>query len=63
MIEEAFRTRPILDALYTRYANALALVVLTDDNWALLEHIYNFLMPFEEVTLKAESYQATLDYF
>jgi hypothetical protein len=63
MIEEAFRTRPILDALYTRYANALALVVLTNDDWALLEHIYNFLMPFKEVTLKAEGYQATLDCF
>jgi hypothetical protein len=32
MIEEAFRTRPILDALYTRYADALALVILTDDD-------------------------------
>jgi hypothetical protein len=31
MIEEAFRTRPILDALHTRYANALELVILTDD--------------------------------
>jgi hypothetical protein len=32
MIEEAFRTRPILDALFTRYTDALALVVLTDDD-------------------------------
>jgi hypothetical protein len=32
MIEEAFRTRPILDALFTRYADALALIVLTDDD-------------------------------
>jgi hypothetical protein len=32
MIEEAFRIRPILDALYTRYPDALELVVLTDNN-------------------------------
>jgi hypothetical protein len=63
MIEEAFRTRPILDALYTRYADALALVILTNDDWALLEHIYNFLMPFKEVTLKVEGHQATLNCF
>jgi hypothetical protein len=63
IIEEAFRTRHILDALYTQYADALALVVLTDDDWALLEHTYNFLTPFKEVTLKAEGHQATLDCF
>jgi hypothetical protein len=51
MIEEAFRTRPILDALYARYPDALELVVLTDNDWALLEHIYTFLLPFKEVTL------------
>ena len=32
MIEEAFRTRPILNALYARYHDALKLVVLTDDD-------------------------------
>ncbi|KAF7448758.1 Dimer-Tnp-hAT domain containing protein [Pyrenophora tritici-repentis] len=63
MIEEAFRTRPILNALYTRYPDALELVVLTDDEWTLLEHVHNFLLPFKEVTLKAEGYQATLDCF
>jgi hypothetical protein len=51
MIEEAFRTRPILDAMYARYPDALELVVLTDNDWALLEHIYTFLLPFKEVTL------------
>jgi hypothetical protein len=56
MIEEAFRTRPILDALYARYPNALESVVLTDDDWTLLEHVYNFLLPFKEVTLKAEGH-------
>jgi hypothetical protein len=63
MIEEAFRTRPILDALYARYPDALESVVLTDDDWTLLEHVYNFLLPFKEVTLKAEGHQATLDCF
>jgi hypothetical protein len=63
MIEEAFRTRPILNALYTRYPDALELVVLTDNNWTLLEHVHNFLLPFKEVTLKAEGHQATLDCF
>jgi hypothetical protein len=56
MIEEAFRTRPILNALFARHADALELVVLTGDDWALLEHVYNFLVPFKEVTLKAEGY-------
>jgi hypothetical protein len=63
MIEEAFRTRPILDALYTRYADALELVILIDDDWTLLEHVHNFLLPFKEVTLKAEGHRATLDCF
>lgn len=63
MIEEAFRTRPILDTLCTRYADVLKLVVLTDDDWTLLEHVHNFLLPFKEVTLKAEGHQATLDCF
>jgi hypothetical protein len=63
MIEEAFRTRPILDALYTRYTDALELVVLTDDDWILLEYVHNFLLPFKEVTLKAEGHRATLDCF
>jgi hypothetical protein len=56
MIEEAFRTRPILDTLCTRYADALELVVLTDDDWTILEYVHNFLLPFKEVTLKAEGY-------
>jgi hypothetical protein len=30
--KEAFRTRPILDALYAQYANALELVLLTNDD-------------------------------
>jgi hypothetical protein len=63
MIEEAFRIWPILDALFTRYTDTLALVVLTDDDWVLLEYIYNFLVPFKEVTLKVEGHQATLDCF
>jgi hypothetical protein len=63
MIEEAFRTRPILNALFARHADALELVVLTSDDWTFLEHVYNFLVPFKEVTLKAEGYQATLDCF
>jgi hypothetical protein len=63
MIEEAFRTRPILDALYTRYPDALELVVLTDNDWTLLGHVRTFLLPFKEVTLKAEGHQATLDCF
>lgn len=63
MIEEAFRTQPILNALFARHANALELVVLTSDNQALLEHVHNFLVPFKEVTLKAKGYQATLDCF
>jgi len=56
IIKEAFRTRPILDALCARYPNALELVMLTDDDWTLLEHVYNFLLPFKEVTLKAEGH-------
>jgi hypothetical protein len=32
MIEEAFRTRPILNALFARHADALELVVLTSDD-------------------------------
>jgi hypothetical protein len=56
MIEEAFRTRPILNALFARHADALELVVLTSDDWALLEHVHNFLVPFKEVTLKAEGH-------
>jgi hypothetical protein len=32
IIEEAFRTWPILNALFARHANALELVVLTSDN-------------------------------
>jgi hypothetical protein len=63
MIDEAFRTRPILDTLCTRYADALELVVFTDDDWTLLEHVQNSLLPFKEVTLKAEGHQATLDCF
>jgi hypothetical protein len=63
MIEEAFRTRPILDALYTQYPDALELVVLTDNDWTLLGYVRTFLPPFKEVTLKAEGYQATLDCF
>jgi hypothetical protein len=63
MIEEAFRTRPILNALFARHADALELVVLTGDDWALLEHVHNFLVPFKEVTLKAEGHQATLNCF
>jgi hypothetical protein len=63
MIEEAFRTRPILDTLYTRYTDALELVMLIGDDWTLLEHIQNFLLLFKEVTLKADGHQATLDYF
>jgi hypothetical protein len=63
MIEETFRTRPILDMLCARYADALELVVLTDDDWKLLEHVHNFLLPFKEVTLKVEGHQATLDCF
>jgi hypothetical protein len=39
MIEEAFRTRPVLDALYAQYADALELVLLTNNDWALLEHV------------------------
>jgi hypothetical protein len=61
MIEEALRTRPILDALYTRYADALELVLLTDDDWTLLEYVHSFLSLFKEVTLKAKGHQATLD--
>jgi hypothetical protein len=56
MIEKAFRTRPILNALFARHADALELVVLTSDDWTFLEHVYNFLVPFKEVTLKAEGY-------
>jgi len=63
MIEEAFRTRPILNALFARHANALELVILTSDDWVLLEHVHNFLVPFKEVTLKAEGHQATLNCF
>jgi hypothetical protein len=63
MIEEAFRTRPILDALFARYADALESMILTNDDWTLLKHIHNFLVPFKEVTLKAECHDATLDCF
>jgi len=56
MIKEAFRTRPILDTLCTRYADALELVILTDDDWTILEHVHNFLLLFKEVTPKAEGY-------
>ena len=63
MIEEAFRTRPILDALFARYADTLELMILTNDDWTLLKHIHNFLVPFKEVTLKVEGHDATLDCF
>lgn len=56
IIEEAFRTRPILNALFARHPNALELVILTSNNQALLKHVYNFLVPFKEVTLKAKGY-------
>jgi hypothetical protein len=56
MIEEAFRTRPILDTLCIRYADALELVMLTDDDWTILEHVHNFLLLFKEVTLKAKGH-------
>jgi hypothetical protein len=56
MIEEAFRTRTILDTLCTQYTDALELVVLTDDDWTTLEHVHDFLLPFKEVTLKAEGH-------
>jgi hypothetical protein len=54
MIEEAFRTKFILDTLCTRYVDALELVMLTDDDWTLWENVHNLLLPFKEVTLKAE---------
>jgi hypothetical protein len=56
MIKEAFMTRPILDTLCTRFADALELVMLIDDDWTILEHVYDFLLPFKEVTLKAEGH-------
>jgi hypothetical protein len=63
MIEEGFRTRPILDALFARYADALKSMILTNDDSTLLKHIHNFPVPFEEVTSKAEGHNATLDCF
>jgi len=63
MIKEAFRTQPILNALFARYADALELMILTNNDWTLLKHIHNFLVLFKEVTLKAEGHDATLDYF
>jgi hypothetical protein len=37
--------------------------MLTDNDWILLGYVYTFLLPFKEVTLKAERYQVTLDCF
>jgi hypothetical protein len=63
MIEEAFQTRPILDALFARYHDSLELMSLSDEDWRLLEHIANFLMPFKEVTKMNEGHNTTLDNF
>lgn len=63
MIEEAFQTRPILDALMARYHDSLELMVLSDEDWRLLKHIADFLAPFKEVTKKSEGHETTLDSF
>jgi hypothetical protein len=63
MIEEAFQTKPILDALLARYHDSLELMVLSDKDWQLLKHIAGFLTPFKEVTKKNEGHKTTLDSF
>jgi hypothetical protein len=63
MIEEAFQTRPILDALLARYHDSLELMILSDEDWRLLRHIVDFLAPFKEVTKKSEGHKITLDSF
>lgn len=63
MIEEAFQTRPILDALLARCHGSLELMILSDGDWQLLKHIAEFLTPFKEVTKKNESHKTTLDSF
>jgi hypothetical protein len=63
MIEEAFQTKPILDALLARYHDSLELMVLLDEDWQLLKHIAGFLTPFKEVTKKNEGHKTTLDSF
>ncbi|KAL1581652.1 hypothetical protein WHR41_09645 [Cladosporium halotolerans] len=63
MIEEAFQTRPILDALLARCHDSLELMILSDGDWRLLKHIAEFLTPFKEVTKKNEGHKTTLDSF
>ena len=63
MIEEAFQTRPILDALMARCHDSLELIILSDGDWQLLKHIAEFLAPFKEVTKKNEGHKTTLDSF
>jgi hypothetical protein len=63
MIEEAFQTRPILDALLARYHDSLELMVLSDEDWRFLRHIADFLALFKEVTKKSKGYETTLDSF
>jgi hypothetical protein len=63
MIEEAFQTKPILDALLARYHDSLELMVLSDEDWQLLKHIAGFLTPSKEVTKKTEGHKTTLDSF
>lgn len=63
MIEEAFQTRPILDALLARCHDSLELMILSDEDWRLLKHIAEFLTPFKEVTKKNEGHKAALDSF
>jgi hypothetical protein len=63
MIEEAFQTRPILDALMARCHDSLELMILSDGDWQLLKHIAEFLAPFKEVTKKNEGHKTTIDSF
>jgi hypothetical protein len=63
MIEEAFQTRPILDALLARYHDSLELMVLSDEDWRFLRYIADFLAPFKEVTKRSEGHETTLDSF
>lgn len=36
-------------------------MMLSDEDWRLLEHIADFLTPFKEVTRKNEGHNTTLD--
>lgn len=60
LIEQAGQERPAYAALCNE-VKELEQYYLSPDEWQLIQHTYNFLQPFKEVTKRAEGDQVTLD--